>query len=209
MQIHVMQHAPLEDLGSIAQWGADHDVDFIVHRLDLDDPIATLNPAEMDGLLLLGGPMNVDDDLDFLAAERILIRSLDKLGRPVFGICLGAQQIVRAFGAAVYPLATPELGFGPITDVATQTEFSPFNWHGDAMADLPGSELLFTNEVAHNQGFRYHQTLGIQFHLEFSPETVAQLVASDPMAAGVDPEVTGDFAGNQARLANLLSTVFI
>jgi len=208
MQIHVMQHTPLEDLDSIAQWGADHEHEFIIHRLDLDDNIATLNPAEMDGMIILGGPMSVNDELDFLSAERILIRSLDKLNRPVLGICLGAQQIVRAFGAAVYPLDTPELGFAPVTDLTTQTEFSPFHWHGEAMADLPGSELLFSDAVAKNQGFRYHHTLGLQFHLELQPETIATLVQEDPLAAGLDITTTGDFAGNQARLNELLDSLF-
>ncbi|MEE1524291.1 MAG: type 1 glutamine amidotransferase, partial [Lacticaseibacillus paracasei] len=93
MKLTVMQHTDTEDLGTIKDWAADKQVDIVTYRPDQGDPIAQLNPAEMDGLILLGGPMSVNDDFDWLAAERILIRSLNKLGRPVLGICLGAQQI--------------------------------------------------------------------------------------------------------------------
>ena len=102
MKLTVMQHTDTEDLGTIKDWAADKQVDMVTYRPDQGDPIAQLNPAEMDGLILLGGPMSVNDDFDWLAAERILIRSLNKLGRPVLGICLGAQQITKAFGANVY-----------------------------------------------------------------------------------------------------------
>ncbi|MBE7901394.1 type 1 glutamine amidotransferase, partial [Paenibacillus polymyxa] len=101
MKLTVMQHANAEDLGVIKEWAADQGIETVTYRPDQGDPIAQLNPADIDGLIVLGGPMSVNDDLDWLAAERILIRSLNKLNRPVLGICLGAQQITKAFGANV------------------------------------------------------------------------------------------------------------
>ena len=85
MKLTVMQHADAEDLGVIKEWAADQGIETVTYRPDQGDPIAQLNPADIDGLIVLGGPMSVNDDLDWLAAERILIRSLNKLNRPVLG----------------------------------------------------------------------------------------------------------------------------
>ena len=114
MKLTVMQHANAEDLGVIKEWAADQGIETVTYRPDQGDPIAQLNPADIDGLIVLGGPMSVNDDLDWLAAERILIRSLNKLNRPVLGICLGAQQITKAFGANVYRMPKPEEGIGTV-----------------------------------------------------------------------------------------------
>ena len=71
---------------------------------------------EIDGVVAMGGPMNVDD-LDAhpeLEAEREwLSRALDRQ-IPVLGICLGAQLLARALGAEVRPGKRPEIGFASI-----------------------------------------------------------------------------------------------
>ncbi|KRO16911.1 type 1 glutamine amidotransferase [Lacticaseibacillus saniviri] len=189
MKIHVMQHTALEGLGAIADWGAQHEIEFVIHRLDEEANIAVLNPAEMDAMIILGGPMSVNDDAPWLAAERILIRSLDKLDRPVLGICLGAQQIVRAFGASVYQNTAPEVGFWPVKELATGNELNAFHLHGEAMSTLPGSDLLYTSELTPNQGFIYHDNIvGLQFHWELTPDMIAAIVDEDLLV-----QASGDF----------------
>lgn len=83
MKLTEMQHANAEDLGVIKEWAAEEGIETETYRPDQGDPIAQLNPADIDGLIVLGGPMSVNDDLDWLAAERILSCSLNKLNRPV------------------------------------------------------------------------------------------------------------------------------
>src|SRR5688572_3614433 len=60
--------------------------------------------SEIDGLIVLGGTMNVDqlDDYPFLRASRELMA--DALDReiPALGVCLGAQMMARVLGAEVY-----------------------------------------------------------------------------------------------------------
>jgi anthranilate/para-aminobenzoate synthase component II len=58
-----------------------------------------------DGLIILGGPMSVNDSdrLPHLGTEMHLIEQAMKRDLPLMGICLGAQLIAKALGAAVYP----------------------------------------------------------------------------------------------------------
>ncbi|MDE3283164.1 GMP synthase [Lacticaseibacillus casei] len=174
MKLTVMQHADAEGLGVIQNWVDKHSIETVTYRPDQGDPIAQLNPADIDGLIVLGGPMSVNDDLAWLAAERILIRSLNKLNRPVLGICLGAQQITKAFGANVYPMEKPEEGIGTVR-TSDGTLLNVFHWHGEAMSRLPGSQVLYENDQA-LQGFKYHDRIvGLQFHLEVTPTMITAM----------------------------------
>lgn len=208
MQIHVMQHADDEGLGTISEWGAQHDVEFIMHHPNGGDAIQLLNPAELDGLLILGGPQSVNDADGWLAAERILIRSLAKLGRPVFGVCLGAQQIVRAFGAAVSPLPQGEYGRQLVTSASGEA-LPVFQWHGEALSDLPGSTVLYSNAVQHNQAFTYHDRItGIQFHLEWPVAQQQMLLLSEPHP-GAATLTLAEAGAAEKVLAALLTQTFL
>jgi len=128
-------------------------------------------------LLFMGGPMSVNDEqeLPYLKEEKALIRDSVRLGRPVLGICLGAQLIASAFGARVYPYLQ-ETGWREIrTELfvdeifpAFPKQFPVFQLHGETF-DLPaGAHLLCTGDVVKNQAFCYQTALGLQFHLELT-----------------------------------------
>lgn len=132
---------------------------------------------------MLGGPNSVLQHLDWLAATRIYIRSLLKLNRPVLGICLGAQQITKAFGANVYRLPLPQTGLGTVKD-SDGTLLLVFTWHGTANSRLPGSQILYTKQHA-LQGFAYTQRIvGLQFTYTVTPANITAIgaVAHKPQA---------------------------
>jgi GMP synthase-like glutamine amidotransferase len=204
MQIEVMQHTPIEDPGAITSWAQEHEIELNVHRIDIGDDIKTLNPAAMDALIVLGGPQSVNDDADWLAAERIIIRSLAKLGRPVLGICLGAQQIVRAFGAPVFTADEPEYGYQQVRDSQSGAAFTAFQWHSEEMADLPGATRLYTSQAVANQGFVYHDNIvGLQFHLEMTSATIDELYAGAGKMPVADQPVATE------RLTAILNQLFV
>ena len=132
-----------------------------------------------DGLVILGGPMSVNDAgrLPHLTTEMKLIEEALEKNIPVLGICLGAQLIARTLGAAVYPNLEKEIGWydvsptdhaysDPLVRSFAATE-KIFQWHGETF-DIPRStsHLAFSSLCA-NQAFRYGNTVyGFQFHLE-------------------------------------------
>jgi GMP synthase (glutamine-hydrolysing) len=132
--------------------------------------------GEVAGAVVMGGPMNVDETERFpaLAAEREWLAEAVRRELPVLGICLGAQLLARALGAAVRPGEGPELGFAPVevfdTDdpvlggLAPSTEV--LHWHGDVF-DLPaGATPLASSARTEHQAFRIGNAWGALFHPE-------------------------------------------
>lgn len=132
-----------------------------------------------DGLVILGGPMNVGQTRQFphLAHEILLIESAFKRNIPILGICLGAQLMAKALGARVGPSPRREIGWYPLSTTSEaqddgvlkhfRSRETVFQWHGDAF-DIPkGGVRLATNENCPHQAFRFgDRAYGFQFHLE-------------------------------------------
>lgn len=111
-KILVLQHVASEPLGHL---------DALLRRSGIRiryvnfgrDPHARPDVARYDGLVVLGGPMNVDqvDHHPHLRTEIDVIREAVQRGKPVLGVCLGAQLLAAAMGAAVHPNPVPEIGW--------------------------------------------------------------------------------------------------
>jgi len=127
-------------------------------------------------LIILGGPQGVYEveKYPYLTAEMELIREATKVGKPVLGICLGAQLIAASFGARVYPYVK-EIGWYEVENLGFEgmpSRFTVFQWHGDTF-DIPEkAKPIFRGEVVPNQGFSIESALALQFHLEIKKETV-------------------------------------
>jgi GMP synthase (glutamine-hydrolysing) len=187
MNIHYLQHVPFEGPGSIEDWARRRGHSLSAIRLFQQAEFP--KPADVGGLVVMGGPMSVDEEGRFawLTAEKKFLASCIDLAKPILGICLGSQLLAEVLGAAVYPNRHREIGWFPIelTPDACQSPFfencprqlQVFHWHGDTY-DLPlGSTLLATSEACHNQAFVHGRTvLGLQFHLEVSPQSISSLV---------------------------------
>lgn len=187
MRIHALQHVAFEGLGHIGQWIADHGHSLALTRLYAGDPLPLL--ADFDRLVIMGGPMNIyeDDRYPWLAAERQFIRQAIDGGKSAVGVCLGAQLLADALGSRVVAGAHKEIGWWPIrmTEAGRRSGFiaglpeqtTVFHWHGDTFAVPPGAIHLAESEGCLSQAFLYdHRILGLQFHLESTPETVRSLL---------------------------------
>jgi GMP synthase-like glutamine amidotransferase len=102
VRVHYLQHVPFEDPGSILPWLSRRGADVSSTPLFADARLP--DPAGVDFLIVVGGPMSANDDADlpWLSPEKQFIRETIAAGRPVLGICLGAQLIASALGARVY-----------------------------------------------------------------------------------------------------------
>jgi GMP synthase-like glutamine amidotransferase len=183
MRISVLQHVPFEGPARIAHWARSRGHELHVSHLYAGDALP--HPDAFDRLVVMGGPMSVSDEPDhsWLHPEKGCIADAIAAGRSVVGICLGAQLIAEALGARVYRNPVKEIGWMPVrltaaarTDALTASlppELTVFHWHGDTF-DLPsGATHLAESDACTHQAFVYDgRVLGLQFHLESTPESV-------------------------------------
>ncbi len=181
----VLQHVPYEGPGAIAPAVADAGAELCVVRLDRGEAVPAADAVDaMAGVVAMGGPMGVHDDLPWLEPERVLLRSAVDAGLPVLGVCLGAQQLAAALGAEVTPGPAPECGVGEV-HLANEANADPLfgpaptplpcvHWHGDTFGLPEGAVRLARNEAYENQAFRFGpRAYGLQFHVEVTGSLVA------------------------------------
>jgi GMP synthase-like glutamine amidotransferase len=184
----VLQHVGHEGPAVIGEalQAAGHE--FSLVRLDRGDPVPDPGDvAGLAGLVVMGGPMGVHDDVAYpwLAHERALMAAAVSAGLPVLGVCLGAQQLARALGGGVTTGPEPEIGPGTVhltSHAADDPVFGPvgptlpcMHWHGDTFSLPEGSVLLAGNERYPHQAFRHgDRAYGLQFHVELTP-TLAEV----------------------------------
>jgi GMP synthase (glutamine-hydrolysing) len=181
----LVQHVSFEGPGAIARAIAHTGAELTVVRTDRGDAIPPpAAVADMAGLVVMGGPMSVHDDSDWLADERALLRQAVEADRPVLGVCLGAQQLAAALGAPVTEGTAPEYGIGEVhltTAALDDPVFGPapsplpcVHWHGDTFGLPEGAVRLAGNAAYENQAFRFgDRAYGLQFHLEVTASLVA------------------------------------
>lgn len=204
-----MQHAPHEGPAAIAAWAGRRGHSLEVTRLDRGEPLPTVEEFEM--LVLLGGPMSVNDEASYpwLAEEKLLIGETIQTDRRILGICLGSQLIASALGRRVYPARALEIGWFPVrlsaqaarsrTFAGLPPSFTPFHWHGETF-DLPkGAIHLAESDLCPNQAFEIEfdggpsrggaLALALQFHLEATDESVREMLEAEKAERACAPGV--------------------
>lgn len=157
--------------------------------------------AGYDGLLVLGGDENVgeEDRYPYMNRENEIITGWLESGRPVMGICLGAQMVAALAGGTVYRLGENELGWLDYRHSGAAAEdpvlgFAPpattgLLWHDYAFTAPPGATVLAENEAC-TQAFRLGEAWALQPH----PEVTAAILAD-----WLEPDAQDE--GNPARAA--------
>lgn len=189
MKVLTFRHVPFEHLGRIQEALEPRGIG--VEYADLYRETAPLpTPDDYAGLILMGGPMSANDSLPHLQREMDWIAAAAARGQPVLGICLGAQLIAKALGGRVYRNAVKEIGWFDV-------EFTPhaardplfagagprakvFHWHGETFDLPPGATHLAWSAACRYQAFRVgRHVYGLQFHLEVTPEMIADWCLED------------------------------
>ncbi len=162
------------------------------------------------GVVSLGGSMGAyeEDRHPWLAAEKRLLARAVEAGIPTLGICLGCQLLADALGGRAYlgtgrevgslqPALTPE---GRADPVLRHLDGPVPVSHADTW-DLPPGAVLLAVSDRYRHAFRLGPALGLQPHVEVTPEAFARWVREKPREAllrdGIDPE--GAIAGVRAN----------
>ncbi|MFD9700993.1 type 1 glutamine amidotransferase [Lentzea sp. NPDC059081] len=193
MRSVVVQHVPFEGPGLItpALFAVGSTVSVV--RADLGDELPAA--AQLDVLVVMGGPMGALDDHEHphLAGTRELIADCVRLGKPVLGVCLGAQLLAAALGASVRRGPVAEIGAGEVEVLsADDPVLGPFgprvpvvHWHEDTF-DLPGgAELLARSDVCAHQAFRVGTAYGLQFHVEIGSQELWEITPYLPVGTRI------------------------
>jgi GMP synthase-like glutamine amidotransferase len=173
MRVVCLQHVPFEGPGAFAKALAKRGVS-IEYALVPKDGLPK-DPGDL--LIVMGGPMSVNDSDEWIAEETAFVRSALLANKSVLGVCLGSQFMAKALGATVRSGKALEVGMTPVrlTDAGKQDpvfgvcseSFGVFEWHGEIF-DLPNDCVpLARSDIAPLQAFRYGDcAYGLLFHLE-------------------------------------------
>ncbi len=179
MSTYILQHVPFETPGIIEEIES-----YTLIKMYEDGHLPSIEEVSM--LIILGGPMSVNDSIPWLEAEKIFIKEIIKAKKPILGICLGAQLIAEILGAKVYKNSKgKEVGFFQVKKDTNELDFLPstlevLHWHGDTFELPKESERLYSTDACTNQAFIYNSNvIGLQFHLEMTNNTLLQLVEED------------------------------
>ncbi len=191
--VHVFQHIKYEGPGRIIDWALSRGIK--LSTTDFWQNQQAPPVTEPDMLVIMGGFMSVNDEEKFpwLVEEKKFIRKFISSGRPVLGICLGAQMLASALGNKVYPIEFKEIGFFPVKKENEHplfdgfpVEIPVFHWHGETF-DMPeGAVHTFSNGNCPNQGFVLGNTVGLQFHIEIPQDDIVRMAQKGLMELNED-----------------------
>jgi GMP synthase (glutamine-hydrolysing) len=191
----IVRHSPPETLGAnytqvleSAGFGLEHCNLF--DQAPRYDRFAAPDIEKVDLLLILGGPLSANNDYPALNQEREYVGQAVALGKPVFGVCLGAQLLAQALGGTVEPTGGFQFGLRKL-DITEAGAADPVfgqirvplvsTLHGDCFS-LPtqatrlaeGTMLCRDGSYRRiNLAFRYQNCYGFQFEPQLTLEDLA------------------------------------
>ena len=183
LPVAIFRHAPTEGPGYFAIFLENHGIPWRLIAIDEGESIPE-NASAFSGLCFMGGPMSVNDPLPWIDPVCNLIRNAVDRNLPVIGHCLGGQLLSKALGGKITRNPVKEIGWGEGFAESSALaqhwlgEFAAasgtiFQWHGETFSLPPGSTRLLGNAYCANQMFVFGPHLGMQCHVEMTPEMIA------------------------------------
>lgn len=194
--IAIFRHAPAEGPGYLAEFLDARKLPWQLIRIDAGDPVPA-DASKFSGLVFMGGPMSVNDDLPWIAPVLALIRDAVARDTPVLGHCLGGQLITRALGGVVTRNAVKEIGWGEVGadnnaaarawlgDIKSATAF---HWHGETFSLPAGTAHLLSSKHCSNQAYALDKHLVLQCHVEMTEAMIREWceIGAEEISASAD-----------------------
>ncbi len=178
--IVIFRHAATEGPGYLATFLDNKNIPLQLIKVDEKAPLPA-SIKNFSGMVLMGGPMSVNDDLPWIAPMLALIREAKTLDIPLLGHCLGGQLISKALGAEITKNPIKEIGWGEVTvsenEVAKNwfvdiAKFNSFHWHGETFSLPAGATHLLASAHCLNQAYSIGKHLAFQCHIEMTAELI-------------------------------------
>ena len=179
--VAIFRHSPTEGPGYFATYLEARGIPWRLFAIDEGEAVPD-DARAFSGLVFMGGPMSVNDDLPWIPGTEALIRAGVAADIPVLGHCLGGQLISRALGGKVGRNAVKEIGWGEIevadNPVAREwfgpglQRFESFHWHGETFTIPGGGTRIMGNRHCENQGFALGRHLAMQCHVEMTEQLI-------------------------------------
>lgn len=178
--VAIFRHFPTEGPGYLATFLDSRSIPWRLIKVDAGETLPS-SAGHFSGLVLMGGPMSVNDDLLWIDSVLALIRQAVAGNIPVLGHCLGGQLMSKALGGAVSKSPAKEIGWGEVSVAANPvahkwfgelSEFESFHWHGETFSLPKGATCLLSSHYCENQAFAMDRHLALQCHVEMTGEMV-------------------------------------
>ena len=197
--VAIFRHTATEGPGYLAAFLAERKIPWQLICIDAGDAVPS-GTAAYSGLVFMGGPMSVNDDLPWIAKVEALIRDAVAKDIPLLGHCLGGQLISKALGAVVSRHPVKEIGWGEVqvsdNDIAHDwfgdlQKFQAFHWHGETFTLPQSATHLLSSAHCANQAYAIGKHLALQCHVEMTAEMIASwcAVGADEVTASASPTV--------------------
>jgi len=179
--IAIFRHVPHEGPGYLGEFLDERQITWQLIAIDAGDAVPPSAEA-YSGLVFMGGPMSVNDDLPWIPPVLALIRDAVARDIPVLGHCLGGQLISKALGGTVSRNPVKEIGWGEVTVADNDTarswfgdiqNFQAFHWHGETFSLPQGAVHLLSSAYCANQAWAAGKHLALQCHVEMTAAMIA------------------------------------
>lgn len=176
----IFRHVRIEGPGYLGDFLTEQGIPWQLICLDQGEALPESVEA-YSGMVLMGGPMSVNDDLPWIQPLLVLIRDAVQRDIPLLGHCLGGQLISKALGAEVSRNPVKEIGWGEVKlapgDEARKwfgnlERFDAFHWHGETFALPQGAVHLLSSQYCRNQAYSIGKHLAFQCHVEMTADMV-------------------------------------
>jgi len=212
--IAIFRHSPTEGAGYFATFLNEHAIPWELIRIDAGDKVPH-NARDFSGLVFMGGPMSVNDDLPWIPFALALIRDAKTHDVPLLGHCLGGQLISKALGGVVSKNPVKEIGWGKTEVVDNDTAqawfgeirtFDSFHWHGETFSLPQGAVPLLSSTHCANQGYALGKHLALQCHVEMTEQMIRDWceVGADEVAASASSPAVQSTGTMQAQMHDKL-----
>lgn len=212
--IAIFRHFPTEGPGYFADFLDKHNISWKLIRIDEGDAVPR-NAQDYSGLVFMGGPMSVNDDLPWISEVLALIRDACAKDIPLLGHCLGGQLISKALGGVVTKNQVKEIGWGEAavvdSDLARQwfgdiKQFDAFHWHGETFSLPQGAVHLLSSAHCRNQAYAIGKHLAMQCHVEMNEQMVKEWceVGADEIASARSSPAVQTAEAMQAQMRDKL-----